>query len=128
RSDELSLDQAVSEYLTWPGGGYPGIVKEKFFKGAEGMPSEIKASKVLEPDVIEEAWPWSGFNYTEEESDILSTSGTDIEKYVSEMRDKFITGDEPFSEWDNYVKTIEGMGLDKYLEIQQTAYERYKNN
>ncbi len=44
------------------------------------------------------------------------------------MQDKFITGNEPFSKWDEYVKKIETMGLEDYLEIQESAYERYKNN
>ncbi|WP_278253258.1 hypothetical protein [Bacillus sp. SD088] len=44
------------------------------------------------------------------------------------MRDKFITGNVPFSKWEDYVKTLDEMGLDKYMEIKQAAYERYKNN
>ncbi|WP_404455568.1 extracellular solute-binding protein [Virgibacillus necropolis] len=115
----------LSNYLTYPGGGYPGIVKKEFFQGAESSPSEVKAAKKLEPDMIEEVWP--DFTYTEEESRVLSSSGADIEKYVKEMRDKFITGDLPFSEWDKYVETIKDMGLDEYLEIKQAAYERYKS-
>ena len=122
----LTLDQELIKYLTWPGGGYPGIVKEEFFKGAESSPSEIEATKKLEPNVIDEVWP--RFTYTIEENNKLSALGSDIEKYVNEMRDKFITGDLPFSEWDNYVETINQMGLEEYMNIQKEALKRYESN
>ena len=47
---------------------------------------------------------------------------------MAEMQDKFISGDTPFSEWDNYVKTLEDMGLEDYLSIKEAAYERYESN
>jgi putative aldouronate transport system substrate-binding protein len=124
--DGLTLDQELTKYLTWPGGGYPGIVKEEYFKGSESSEASIKAAEKLEPNLIKETWP--NFTYTAEESKELSALASDLEKYVDEMKDKFISGDAAFSEWDNYVKTIEKMGLDKYMEIQEKAYERYQNN
>lgn len=124
--DGLNLDQAAAQYLTWPGGAYPSITKEAFFKGAEGTPSAKEAAKKLEPDAIKEAWP--AFTYTKEENEKLSSYGVDIEKYVAEMRDKFITGDVSFDEWDNYVKTLEDMNLEEYMDIQKMAFERYKSN
>lgn len=124
--DGLNLDQAVAQYLTWPGGFYPSITKEKYFKGAEGSETSKKAAEKLEPDFIDEAWP--AFTYTEDENKKVSAFGADIEKYVDEMEDKFITGDASFDEWDNYIKTLEDMNLDEYMEIQQAAYERYESN
>lgn len=122
----LTLDQELIKHLTWPGGGYPGIVKEDYFKGAESSESEIEATEKVEADLIDEVWP--GFTYTVEENNKLNSVGTDIEKYVGEMKDKFITGDASFDEWDEYVETIEKMGLEDYMEIQETAYERYEEN
>jgi len=122
--DGLNLDQAISRYLTWPGGGYPGIVKEAFFKGAEGSERSIEAAEKIEDDLIDDVWP--AFTYTDDESKKLNAFGSDIEKYVGEMQDKFISGDKSFEEWDDYVETIEGMNLEEYLDIQQAAYERYQ--
>jgi putative aldouronate transport system substrate-binding protein len=123
--DDLTLDQEVAKYLTWVG-GIPAILKEDYFQGSEKTPSSMEAAETLEPYIIDEIWP--AFTYTEEENKKLSALATDIEKYVDEMRDKFISGDVPFSEWDKYVKTIENMKLDDYLDIQNAALERYKNN
>lgn len=60
----------------------------------------------------------------EDENKKLQGFGADIEKYVEEMRDKFIADKEPFSKWDDYVKDLEKMGLDEYMEIKQKALER----
>lgn len=124
--DGLSLQQAQRPYFTYLGGGYPGLVKQEFFKGAESLPSSLEASEMFKADVIEEVWP--PFMYTEDEYQKLAPLQTDIEKYADEMSGKFISGNVPFSEWDKYVETIERMGLEKYMEIQKAAYDRYKNS
>lgn len=121
----LTKEQEIAKYLAWLG-GIQGIIKKEYFQGSESSPGSLEATKKLKPYVPEEIWP--GFTYTEEESKVLSSSGADIDKYVEEMRDKFISGDVPFSEWDKYVKTIEDMGLEEYMEIKQAAYERYESN
>ena len=124
--DGLTFEQEIAKYLTWPGGGYPSVSTEKYFKGAESSPQELEAAAKLEPNLIKEVWP--AFIFTKEETDKLVGFGGDIDKYVLEMRDKFIAGEVPFSEWDKYVKTIETMGLKDYIDIQNAAYERYKKN
>lgn len=124
--DGITMQQAQRPYFTYLGGGYPGLVLEKYFKGAESLPSSLEAAKLLEPYMIEEIW--APFTYTEEEYKRLAPLQTDIEKYVNEMSAKFMSGNASFSEWDDYVKTIERMGLEEYMEIQKAAYERYKNN
>lgn len=122
----LTFEQALKPYITWLGGGYPGFVESKYWKGAENSAASVEATKIIEPDIIEETWP--SFAYTEVESQKITTLKADIEKYVDEMEDKFIFGETSFSEWDNYLETIDKMGLDEYMEIQNNAYERYKGN
>lgn len=125
-ADGLSLEQELAKYLTWPGGGYPGLISEQFFKGLESSVDSLEAAEKLEPFVIDEVWP--SFTHTIEESKVLSSIGADIEKYVVEMRDKFISGEEPFSKWDQYVETIEKIGLEEYMDIKKTALDRLKQN
>lgn len=120
----LTFEQELAKYLTWLGGPM-GIIKEEYFQGSEAAPASLEAAKKIEPYIPDEIWP--AFTYTEEENKFLSSTGTDISKYVAEMQDKFISGDVPFSKWDDYVQTLESMQLEKYMEIQQAAYERYKN-
>lgn len=120
----LTQDQAVAQYLTWPGGGYPGILKQPFFKGSEGMPASIEAVKKVNSLFPKEVWP--AFTYTPEEADKMSALQTDINTYVTEMLAKFVTGNVPFTEWDKYTATLQKMGLDEYMKIYKAAYDRYK--
>lgn len=126
--DGLTFDQAVAKYVTYPGGHHAGIVKQEYFKGSEATQQELDATEGLKEYAIDEVWP--EFTYTKEENDRRNTVGQDIDKYAGEMRDKFISGDESLDDknWENYVNTINKMGLDEYMEILDAAYERYSSN
>lgn len=64
-----------------------------------------------------------------DESKEISTISTDIKNYVNENKGKWTTGQSDIDEdWDGYIKTLENMRLDRYMEIYTTAYERYKSN
>lgn len=121
--DGLSYTDAISKYMTWRGITYPGIVKEAYFKGSEGLPTSIEAAEKFQDNVPDEIWPT--FNFKPEESDVLSSIGVDIEDFVTEKNAEFITGVESFDNWDDYVNKLEGMGLDEYMGAYQSAYERY---
>ncbi|MBU5465483.1 extracellular solute-binding protein [Virgibacillus sp. MSJ-26] len=124
--DGLTLTQALAEYIINPGGNHPVMVTDDYFTGSENAPTDIEAVEEIEPYLIDEIWP--AFTYTAEENDDISVLETDLDKYVSEMQAAFITGEKDFSEWDDYVEQVESMGLDDYMEIQQAAFERYKEN
>ncbi|MCT1904285.1 extracellular solute-binding protein [Oceanobacillus sojae] len=124
--DGLTLTQALAEYIINPGGNHPVIITDDFFTGSENAPTDVEAAEQLEPYLIEEIWP--AFTYTAEENDRIAVLETDLQKYVEEMQAGFITGENDFSEWDAYVETVKNMGYDEYMEIQQAAYERYKEN
>lgn len=62
---------------------------------------------------------------TTAESDVLATYGTDITTYASETLPKFIMGDLPMSEWENYVAELDGMNIDQIVAVYQAAYDRY---
>lgn len=121
--DGLTLDQVLTDYVSWMGGSYPGYVNIKWFKGSESLPEAVEAGEKARPHQVEELW--YNFNYTEEETEFMSTIGSDIHTYINEMEAKFINGSVPFSEWDNYVEDVKRMGVDQYMEIYQAAYDRY---
>lgn len=120
----LNMDQAISEYLTWPGGYYPGMVRQKFFQGAEATENSIQNAEKTRPYTIKDDDILPGLNYTVEESDQVSAIMTDIQTYINEMNAAFITGKQDFSKWDDYKKTLDKMGLQNYLKIAQEAYNR----
>lgn len=112
----LNLDE-IPMKLPWMGNNQ-GV----FYKDAvESTPFMNEELKSFLPYVEE---PWAQFTYTEEENDYIVTEAADIEKFVNENTDLFISGQKSFDEWDSYVQTLEQMGIDRYLEVKKTAYER----
>ena len=64
---------------------------------------------------------------SQEESSEFASIMNDIGTYVDEMTSKFILGTEDIdAKFDDYISTINKMGLDRAVEIEQAAYERYQ--
>ena len=64
---------------------------------------------------------------TTEEADQISAIKPDVDTYVTEARMNFVTGTWNFdSDWDAYVEQLKKMGIDDYVAIKQTQYDRYK--
>ncbi len=63
---------------------------------------------------------------TTEEAEQFNALSVDIDTYVSEMRLRFITGEADLeSGWDEYVSSIENMGIDECVALVQAALDRY---
>lgn len=62
--------------------------------------------------------------YSQEDEDIVSTLFTDIRTYCEEYTVQVITGEKDLeSTWDEYVSTIEQMGLSELMDAYQRTYE-----
>lgn len=123
-SEGLTMDQELAKYVPWASIFAPAMFKQDYFKGSESSPLSLETAEQLKPYLPDEIWP--DFTYTEEENKQLESLEADIIKYADENRDKFIAGTLALSEWDSYVDTVQKMGLDRYMEIQKEAYERYR--
>lgn len=67
----------------------------------------------------------SNIIYTAEETEERSILVTDVQNYLVMTRAQFITGELSVEkDWDNYIKTLEQMGINDLLEIETVAYER----
>ncbi len=62
---------------------------------------------------------------TADEGNTFATITADITTYVDECNVKFITGSMSLDEFDSFVETIKGMGIDEAIAIQQAALDRY---
>lgn len=90
----------------------------------------------FEPEVYECIDVWSAQDdswlmpdniaFTTEEAKELAGITVEVNAYVEEMSYKFITGQAPLSDFDNYVKQIKALNIDRAIEIQQAALERYQ--
>ena len=122
--DGLTANEALKPYVTYMGGAYAGIVMEAYFKGAENSPQSREGTAKVSDHRVEEVWP--DFTYTSEEAAELSSLTVDIEKLTHESRDSFVNGKRSLSEWDDYVGQFDSMGINRYMEIQQAAHDRFQ--
>jgi putative aldouronate transport system substrate-binding protein len=70
---------------------------------------------------------FSGLYATLEENEVIQEywAGPEgISTYVNDMAKKFISGEEPLTNWDQYVAQVKALGIDKVLEVNQTKYDR----
>lgn len=58
-----------------------------------------------------------------DEQSEVSALLSDLNTYVQQMEAKFVTGQEPLANWDNYVAQLKKMGSDRIVEIYQQAYD-----
>lgn len=63
--------------------------------------------------------------HTKEESEELKRITTEMNSYVDEMIVKFIKGEESLDNYDSFKETLIEMGVLRYIEIKQAAYDRY---
>ena len=69
----------------------------------------------------------SALAYTKSESKERASIVTDIVTYVEQMATQFITGEADIdATWDTYVATLKQMQLDRWVAIDQAAYDRSK--
>ena len=62
---------------------------------------------------------------TDDEQNRINTLNTDIDTYHMEWRTKFITGQEPFSKWSEYVAGLKSLGVDEVVALVNAGYARY---
>ena len=86
--------------------------------------AEAKEALALYPqDIL--ATPWVEPIYTDEEQKALDTILENISTETNEQRQRWFFGKEDVdATWDAYIQKLKGMGLDDYIRIKKTAYER----
>ena len=70
--------------------------------------------------------PTQWLQFTDEESKLLADYDTSIRTFVEENLMKFVIGQRPLSEWDNFQKELGKLPIDDLLSIYETAYNRVK--
>ncbi len=134
-----SLYSDEPQNVDWQDAGVPYLTSE--FRLGEQVPDDIEdklmtqaglevflfreTSEKYAPYASKDANVSPNLLFLPEESQQLQTLAVELQKYMEESRIAFITGKMDLDEdWDEYVENLKNMGLDKYLEIQQKAYDR----
>ena len=117
-----TFDEVVGTFTSWGGGGNPVVLLGNTFLGGEAHPIPRAAANAMMPYLPKETW--EAFRFSEEQSEIISRVGNDINPFHEEMRALFVTGKLSLdSDWDNYISEYQKMQVDDYIAAHQEAYE-----
>lgn len=115
--------QSLSAYIR---GNYNGpFVQDKRYLEQYYLIDEQKEAYKIWMRTEAEKYKVPPITPTEEESREYATIMNEINTYRDEMTLKFIFRQESLDSFDNYVNTMKGMGLERALEIQNAALDRY---
>lgn len=118
--DERGTGVAIGQFSPFPGGGSPQYITER--NSSAINPPEVQAAQeALDPYLLDAIYGPPMFD--EDTAKEVDRIRQDMDMYFEETSTKFITGDMSFDKWDEYVSTIESMGLDRLEEIYQEAYD-----
>lgn len=64
--------------------------------------------------------------FTEEEQYVIDNKYGEIKAYYDQMEAEFISGSKDIdAEWDNFIKTLQQMGIDDVTAVMQSSYDRF---
>lgn len=118
--DKLGSDQVMLQYSH--GTNFPMIQQDSSLPSKYAQTAEAIG---IWKQTHHEAHLLPPITPTAEESDELSTIMNNIRALVEEADLKIILGTEPIKNYDKYVQQMKELGIERALEIQQAAYERY---
>lgn len=106
----------------------PGIVNEEvnngFTSDFDKWITQQNEEKILPNAKV----PFPSVYLSESDQQRVSAIRSDLNTFVEQMEAKFITGQEPLSNYDKYLETANKMGADEMVKIYQAAYDQWKQN
>ncbi|MBQ7901841.1 MAG: extracellular solute-binding protein [Clostridia bacterium] len=121
--DGLSMAVSLARYALSQDTG--AFVQDKRYMEQYAQLPQQQAALVTwgDTDMKEHLMP--NVSLTTEQQNELATVVENISTYMSEMISKFIMGVEPIENFDEFRSQLKQRGLDKYLEYEQQAYDRF---
>lgn len=128
---QLYTNEEINADCPGPGGLFfltSDVIKEKYSLSAfhlEKYPYCEQYEKYLckqSPDLI------SRGRLSQEERDTNSRLKTDIDKFVDESTLQFISKGITDGSWETYLDTLQNMGLDEYVLLNQKSYDMFNKN
>ncbi|HHY10732.1 MAG TPA: extracellular solute-binding protein [Firmicutes bacterium] len=123
----LSTTQTNAKHAIGVGTNVPMVLTREFFEKEGDNPTIL----AIYEWIIEELHPYAKMPYplvyfTEDEIDTINMYQLDIDTFFQQMEAKFITGAESIEKgWDNYVKTMNSLGVAEFVGAYQSAYDRW---
>jgi putative aldouronate transport system substrate-binding protein len=119
--DPRGISVTVGEACPLPGGGFP------YWRNEDNSnyiysPNVKKAIPIYQPFYQkDQAYAYPVFSV--EDAKKVADIRKDLDVYLLEMESKFITGDMPFSRWNEYVATCEKLRIKELEALLQKAFD-----
>jgi len=110
-NDPRGMVTAISQFAPWPSTGITHGINDKN-ASAVNPPQVQEAAKKLEP-YIPPILAAPIFDATTSKK--VDTLSRGINTFIDESKAKFINGELTFSKWDEYVATLDKMGLNHHI-------------
>lgn len=104
-------------------GKTPSMTKVPYNAADDNKGISLKAAEAVIEDC---AIAWPAFTFTSDEQIIIEDIKAEIDNYVTYMRDSWIMGLSELNDttWQQFIDTINGMGLEEVLEVYEAALQR----
>ncbi|NQX64151.1 extracellular solute-binding protein [Paenibacillus qinlingensis] len=120
--DKLPVTQAMAKYFqaSWSG---PFVQDKRYIEQYYTIPAQRDAQKTWTAADHSKQMP--GVSMTADESSKTASIMNDVKTYRDEMFNKFVMGAEPIENFDKYVQTMKGMGVEEAIKARQAALDRF---
>lgn len=123
--DGLSPQEAILEYAIPLYNFADVILNDSYVQMATTMPEQSTARETWLDADLSQNMP--KLTVASENQNDFNMIMNDVNTYVQEMYIQFITGQADLdADWETYVSTINGMGLETALQYENEAYELYQ--
>lgn len=123
--DGLTSGQAMNQYSR--GGCFWTYVSRlEYFEQVTAMPEQRGAVEAWDAN-DRYTYMVPSISVPQDLKDENSKISSEMNTYVSEMRAKFISGEESLDNFDAYLAKLKEMGLERRLEIMQTALDEFNS-
>ncbi len=123
--DGYAMNVMLGQYTCSYSGG-PFVQDKRYMEQYGGRPQQRDAWTTWEiSNMKNHAMPTLSTFMTMEEQSEFALLNSSISSYASEMISKFIIGTEPISNYENMISELKTRGIERAVEINQNAYDRY---
>lgn len=122
-------DKTVGQVLSYYAKPYNTYNSVQIYDAYEQtlLTDEMRNALTIWGDTNEKEHLYPPIYPTSDEQAKLSSLQNSIDTYVKEMFIKFVMGVEPIDNFEKYKQTLDKMGMQELLQIENTAYKRAKN-
>lgn len=120
--DGFAFVDALRRYVRPPSGG---IYYDWHRELTPGIPQDVYDAPGIWESNVDFAFIMPPITLSADESVEFSRIMADVNTHRDEMVARFITGSEPMANFDDFIATLHNMGVERAIELQQGALDRY---